>query len=268
MMSSRNPLFSVITVVRNDVDNIENTLLSVIGQTLRSIEYIVVDGRSTDGTLDVLNKHKAGINILISEKDHGIYDAMNKGLSISRGEWVIFINSGDRLYSSSTLEQLAGDIRPGRDIIYGHCEVRYGTFSRIKKAKGIEKLWQGMPFCHQSLLVRNELLKDRKFDTNYSLAADYNLVGELYSRQCKYFGSDIVISSISAAGRSDNDRIEVLRQYRAISSQYFKRDVTALYFTVQIGYAMLLAFIKKHLPVQMWDRLVKNKYKLLNRSAS
>lgn len=94
-MSKNNPKITVITVCFNDVYHIESTIQSVLSQTYSNIEYIVVDGGSTDGTIEKINKYKTQISKIISEKDSGIYDAMNKGLSISEGEWVNFLNSGD-----------------------------------------------------------------------------------------------------------------------------------------------------------------------------
>src|SRR5215217_1386671 len=89
------PVLSVITVVYNNVKDIERTMLSVLGQTYKAIEYIVIDGQSTDGTLQVVEKYKSSLAKIISEKDKGIYDAMNKGISLATGNYIIFMNSGD-----------------------------------------------------------------------------------------------------------------------------------------------------------------------------
>src|SRR5437879_6907645 len=96
------PKLSVITVVYNDVKGIERTMLSVLNQTYPNVEYIIIDGFSTDGTLDVIKKYQGRIK-LISEKDEGIYDAMNKGLAIATGDYVLFMNSGDEKYTLHTL---------------------------------------------------------------------------------------------------------------------------------------------------------------------
>lgn len=100
-MSNLQPKLSVITVVYNNVHDIERTLLSVLNQTYPNIEYLVIDGLSNDGTLDIINQYK--VTKLISEKDQGIYDAMNKGLAIATGDYVLFMNSGDEIYAADTV---------------------------------------------------------------------------------------------------------------------------------------------------------------------
>src|ERR1700689_2743832 len=102
-MTDFKPTLSVITVVYNNVKDIERTILSVINQTYPNIEYIIVDGLSTDGTLDVINRYKTKIAKLIREKDKGIYDAMNKGLAAATGDYVIFMNSGDGFFAKDTV---------------------------------------------------------------------------------------------------------------------------------------------------------------------
>src|ERR1700748_1301528 len=101
-MTDFKPTLSVITIVYNNARDIERTILSVVNQTWPNIEYIMVDGLSTDGTLEIINKYKNRIAKLISEKDEGIYDAMNKGLALASGDYVLFMNSGDEIYAPDT----------------------------------------------------------------------------------------------------------------------------------------------------------------------
>src|SRR5438105_14705 len=120
------PRISIITVVYNNVANIEVTILSILNQTYKNIEYIVIDGGSTDGTLDVIKKYKDKISFWVSEKDNGIYDAMNKGIKVATGEWINFINSGDSYFDNDVLEKImeaeyfnATSI----DVIYGNTQI-------------------------------------------------------------------------------------------------------------------------------------------------
>src|SRR5699024_3733405 len=114
---SFNPKISIITVVFNNAKDIEYTIQSVLNQSYEHVEYIIIDGLSTDGTLDILNKYRAQIDILISEKDKGIYDAMNKGLEQATGDYVLFLNSGDAFYDKNTLSEVFTD-SAGADIYY------------------------------------------------------------------------------------------------------------------------------------------------------
>ena len=100
------PLFSIITITWNAHKTIEVTLNSVADQTYKNYEYIVIDGASDDGTIDILDKNRHLINILINEPDNGLYDAMNKGLNLATGEYVIFLNAGDTFYNNKTLENI------------------------------------------------------------------------------------------------------------------------------------------------------------------
>ncbi|MCK4751602.1 MAG: glycosyltransferase, partial [Bacteroidales bacterium] len=116
MMQS--PKISIITVVYNDRGHIEETILSVLNQTYRHIEYVIVDGASSDGTLEVIRSFGDKIK-LISEPDRGLYDAMNKGLHVSQGDYVWYLNSGDQLFSEDTVEKMVAGMEGFPDVIYG-----------------------------------------------------------------------------------------------------------------------------------------------------
>ena len=118
---------SIVTVSYNAAAEIEPTLLSVAEQTHPDIEYLVVDGASGDGTLDIVNRYRDSVDVLVSEKDGGIYDAMNKALRLATGEAVIFMNAGD-FYLSRYVVELAAEFltrTPDADVVYGGIEVRY-----------------------------------------------------------------------------------------------------------------------------------------------
>ena len=125
--------FSIVTIVLNDKNNIEKTIQSVLNQNIE-IEYIIIDGGSTDGTLEVIEKYRDKIDILVSEKDDGIYNAMNKATEKANGEWVCFMNSGDGFYNSNVLKNILPNIENSLDVVYGDWEVRYASKNKIKKA--------------------------------------------------------------------------------------------------------------------------------------
>ncbi|SVC94866.1 uncharacterized protein METZ01_LOCUS347720, partial [marine metagenome] len=148
-------LVTVVTVVFNDAKHIEETINSVINQTYDNVEYLVIDGGSSDGTVDVLSKYDDQIDYWVSESDKGIYDAMNKGIELATGVWLNFMNSGDKYFSSDVLMQIFGVWNFGNvEIIYGNNEVRYPHKTRLASAGNIHNLWKGSQFSHQSAFIR------------------------------------------------------------------------------------------------------------------
>ena len=132
---------SVITVCLNVVETIEKTILSVLNQTYKDIEYIVIDGESKDGTLQIIDKYLNHTRIeLIVEKDTGIYNAMNKGVRMCHGDYIIFLNSGDIFCNNSVIERIVGQAK--KDIIYGNVIRRFSEESRLEKyTKHHDVLW-------------------------------------------------------------------------------------------------------------------------------
>ena len=170
------PTLSVITVVYNNVRDVERTLLSVLGQTYDAIEYIVVDGASTDGTLDIIGQYRSRISKFISEPDKGIYDAMNKGLALATGDYVIFMNSGDEFYSADTVAKVFATADDA-DIYYGETEMvndqRESLGQRRHKAPD-HFTWRsfnyGMSVSHQAIYIKRSLVE--LYDPAYQLSAD------------------------------------------------------------------------------------------------
>jgi len=116
------PKLSIITIVYNNMHHIERTMLSILYQTYPNIENIIIDGLSTDGTVDIIKKYESRISKFISEKDNGIYDAMNKGLALATGDYVLFMNSGDEIYTKDTIANVFASAEDA-DIYYGETEM-------------------------------------------------------------------------------------------------------------------------------------------------
>jgi glycosyltransferase involved in cell wall biosynthesis len=175
-----NPRLSVITIVYNNVRDIERTIRSVVNQTYANIEYVIVDGLSNDGTLQVIEKYKDRITKIVSEKDEGIYDAMNKGLSLATGDYVIFMNSGDEFYDSETVAAVfvSGD---NADIYYGETEMIADDGSSLgqRRHKAPAKFtWRGfkygMSISHQAIYIRRSLAEP--YDRRYQLSSDIDWI--------------------------------------------------------------------------------------------
>ncbi len=205
-----NPLITVITVSYNSVSVIEDTIESVLKQTYPRIEYIIIDGGSRDGTVDIIRQYEKSISFWISEKDSGVYHAMNKGIDRATGEWLIFMNSGDRFYSETILSQVF-EHEYKSDIIYGAVELDYGFTKIIKRPYPLECLPLHMCFSHQSCFVRTDLMKKTKFDTNYSIVADYAFFLEQYKKGNLFHQLPFTISTYdNVNGISSAPNIKVL----------------------------------------------------------
>lgn len=175
---------SIITVVWNDVSHIEGTILSVLGQTYKDFEYIIIDGGSTDGTVDIIKKYSDRLAYWCSEKDGGIYPAMNKGVSHATGEWVNFMNSGDLFADNKVLEDIFATSSHLNTITSSHYLIGGNTINffadgheEIHHASPASAIPTHLPFSHQASFTRREVCK---FDTDYRYAADYALFYHIY----------------------------------------------------------------------------------------
>jgi len=183
------PFFSVITVVRNAEFEIERTLQSIIGQDHESVEFIVIDGASTDGTTEIIRRYLDRIDFFISEPDQGLYNAMNKGLSLAHGKFAIFMNAGDVFASLDVLSKVFSIVK-GKDIVF-----MYGDYIRVSDrgatqvipSRSIKKIWYGMFASHQSMFYQIGFLRHEglRYDESYKIAADYKLTTEVIKRAGK-----------------------------------------------------------------------------------
>lgn len=213
------PVVSVVTVVRNAVNSIEATLQSVLSQDYPAIEYIVIDGRSTDGTLAVIERYRDRIARLRSEPDAGIYDAMNKGASLATGDWIIFMNAGDTFYANNVLSRLLPQLHGNADVICGATEkvlVDEIHTRRFHVATGRpENLWRHMPTSHQAILVRREVQQCYRFDTSYKWCADHELLARLHHDGKRFICVDQLICFFDCAGGKARDaRLYIQERWR------------------------------------------------------
>lgn len=181
MDTREKPLISVVTVCYNAANDIERTMLSVLNQTYKQIEYIIIDGGSTDGTVDIIKKHADKLAYWVSEPDNGIYDAMNKGGIKASGDWLQFLNSGDVLADVFVFEKIFNDNKyQGFGVIYGDIWERRPSGLYLSTPKDLEDFSFDFPIAHPSTFVRTGLFKSHLFDVTYKLAADFELLRKLY----------------------------------------------------------------------------------------
>jgi glycosyltransferase involved in cell wall biosynthesis len=236
-MLSAKQIVSIITVCLNSQDLIERTVQSVISQDYPHIEYIVIDGGSLDHTMDVLHTYKTKIAVLVSEKDNGIYDAMNKGLRNASGNLVYFLNSGDYLASASIISQIVEVVGecPDDDIFSG--DFFYYDNQGAQRCSGNRKDEIDLlarVINHQAIIARKEVFSNYGlFDTRYRIYADYDwLLRAVVKHGCRLKYTGIPFAFYLKAGRSDmvwrkylNERQEILMKYSTARQmlRYFLR---------------------------------------------
>ncbi|GAB4304666.1 MAG: hypothetical protein Fur0034_21680 [Desulfuromonadia bacterium] len=219
---------SVITPVKNACNDIVKCIESVASQSFASKEHIIIDGLSSDNTLDLVERLAKKYNHLkyISEADHGIYDAMNKGIDIASGEWIYFLGSDDQIYDDHVVERVMGisdidslDFLYG-NVVWGDTGIIYdGKFSLLKLMK--------KNICHQAIFYRKNIFQQfGKFDVRYSLLADYLMNIILFSSgivRIKYI--DIIVAKYGIYGKSTlMVDLKFFEDYSFIINKYFPKE--------------------------------------------
>lgn len=230
MSKYKTPLISIITVVYNNKIGLEETIKSMISQSYKNFEYIVIDGASTDGTLDIITKYNQYITTYISEPDKGIYDAMNKGIDLAKGEYIYFLNSSDTLYNDLVLEEVASTISQIQaDIYYGNVELIYPNFNSLFPSKGYSlENYQAPP--HQGTFVTRQYILDNKFDTNYKSSADFEFFCKAQANNRLIHCCDTLIAKMPSGGFSSNKNIHYPESYSIIKKYFGRYYAYSFYF--------------------------------------
>lgn len=250
------PRITVITVVFNGSTFIEDTILSVVRQTYTNLEYIVIDGGSTDGTVDIIQKYADKIDYWHSEKDAGIYDAMNKGLQKATGRWVNFMNAGDVFHGVDTVSEIFAAGTQTAAVIYGGVEIVYPDLVRIQHPGDPAKLWQGMQFCHQSAFTDVIYHQSHPFDIRYRIAADLAFFYQAYQAQMTFSDCGKVISRVITGGVSEANRVKAILSSRDAVCGRRWRPFIRLYYIGRIISAMLRTLAKRCLPRALVRKLI------------
>ena len=196
-------LFSIVTVVYNCSDLLEKTMLSVLQQTCPDKEYIVIDGGSTDGSVDLIHTYQKQLAYWCSERDGGIYQGMNKGIHRAKGKWIIFMNAGDVFADSGVLDKITVYAKNGdNDVIYGDILVNKGGELKLKKAlEPCNK--QRMYFCHQAAFVRTAIMKEHLFDVRFRMSADFYFFKRCYLSGCRFLHVHVPVAVYDRTGVSN-----------------------------------------------------------------
>jgi glycosyltransferase involved in cell wall biosynthesis len=226
-----NKHFSIITICRNESNKIRETCESIVSQKYYNYEWIVIDGASTDGTISILQEYSRHISILVSESDGGIYEAMNKGLSIAKGKYVVFMNGGDSFASPRVLDKVASS--PDVDLIYGDIFLNSVSGEVVKFP---DQLYDGYllrkTIPHQATFYNMQLF-DRigNFNTSYRIAADYELyVRMLEIAKVSYYHISEPLAICDQDGISSNTKLRKIRrrENHRVRKKYFKKYLWTL----------------------------------------
>lgn len=224
----KNPLLSIITVNLNNYDGLEKTINSVIKQNADYIEFIIIDGNSSDGCVELIKKNEENITYWVSEKDNGIYQAMNKGITVATGKYCLFLNAGDVLYENDTinklmLENLTGDIINFNSYVVG----KHQPKTMVKSKKNINFFdFYKHTIIHQATLIKKELFtKVGLYNESLKIVSDWEFfIKALFKENCSYQSSNLILSVF------DSDGISSKPENREISLKE-RNDILELHFS-------------------------------------
>lgn len=243
------PKISIVTVVYNGAYTLEKTIKSITTQTYSNIEYIVVDGGSVDGTVDIIKKHADAISKWISEPDNGIYDAMNKGIKLSTGDYLWFINSGDEIYSPNTLERIFNvNNSPFHGVYYGNTVMIDSEGNEIGERRlspPSSLTWRGfkngMLVSHQSFIVSKKIAS--LYNTEFIFSADFEWCLLALKKADKVINTHQILSRFLDGGITKQNIAAGLKERFKIMTRYFG-FLPTLFSHVIIGSRFFLFLIK------------------------
>jgi len=219
------PKLSIITIVYNNVRDIERTLLSVLNQTYPNIEYIIIDGLSTDGTIDIIKKQESRISKFVSERDEGIYDAMNKGLALATGDYVLFMNSGDEIYVNDTVANVFATADDA-DIYYGETEMIDSAGQSLGQRRhkapevlSLKSFKYGMSVSHQAIYIKRSLTGP--YDRNFQLSSDIHWILRAIKKATTIVNVHQYVAKYLVGGMSKKRHRQSLKERFAIMKQHY-----------------------------------------------
>lgn len=251
------PKITVVTVTCNCADVLQATIDSVAEQIYPNVEYIVVDGGSTDGTVEVIRANASKIARWISEPDRGIYDAMNKSVAMASGEWINFMNAGDTFHSPTVVAEIVRHANPKSDIIYGDTLMINKVACYVRKCPAITTMAHDMVFGHQASFTRRSLLCSMPFDTSFRITADYNFFYQAYMRTFVFQYVDMVVADYDCDdGISANNVLRLVSEQARVKGLSHKMSWRVSHCIFGVTYKFK-CWIKSMLPQSVRTRLKK-----------
>ena len=217
------PLVTVITVVLNGEQHLEQTIRSVLEQSYANIEYLVLDGGSTDGTLEIIGRYEDRIDSWVSEPDAGIYDAMNKGIARARGELIGLLNADDYYEPDGVAAAVASYRRSGKaGIYYGHTYLLQEDLGLRYEYPARNQHWRGMGFCHPAMFAHRQVYREvGEYDQRYRLAADYDFLLRALERKVALIPVDAYLVNYRNSGLSASNLAASLGEIGHINRLHF-----------------------------------------------
>lgn len=249
--------YTIITINYNNGKELRRTIESVINQTLTDFEYVVIDGGSTDDSISIIKEYADRIDFWISERDKGVYNAMNKGLSHAHGEYVNFMNSGDSFYSPTVLEEIDSQIGDS-DILFGNvCNSASGKVYGGVKA-GCEVTFLTLKkeiLCHQGTFYRRAIFERHPYDESLKLIADWKVnVQAIVFDNCKVKVVDTIVANYDLTGMSSTQSQLHAEERKRVMAELFPerilKDYEHLYTEGEMPIVSLLPELKKRGRVQ------------------
>lgn len=230
---------SIITVTYNAASVLKRTLDSVKAQSWKQIEHLIIDGASKDETISMAETYKAQCPyevVILSEPDKGLYDAMNKGLRLATGDYLVFLNAGDTLHAAETLETIVRSAQSLPGVLYGDTAItdEQGNFLHLRRLRPPKKLsWksfrQGMLVCHQAFYALTDIAKNLPYDPRYRYSADVDwcirVMKEAQKRQLPLVNTQAILADYQEEGQTTihhrdslKERFDVMRRHYGLFS--------------------------------------------------
>ena len=257
---------SIITINLNNASGLQKTCLSVVTQTFKEFEWIIIDGASVDNSVDIIKQYLNNVSYWISEPDSGVYNAMNKGINIATGEYFLFLNSGDYLLHPWTLHEVINEIKLSKYADVYYTDVLLSDYQLIKHPKTITlNFFLKTSINHQNCIIRQKLFKDELYNENYKIASDwYFFIKGFYNNTITYFHIKTNITIYDINGISNNkklisERKEILEKMNLVikDSSFSSRKYLS-------SFCNILKLIKYILPYGLYKIIVFLKIKYVN----
>jgi glycosyltransferase involved in cell wall biosynthesis len=253
---------TIITVVLNSELLIERTLRSVANQTYQNTEYIVIDGASTDKTVDIIKRYSSKISLFITEPDHGVYDAMNKAIEYATGDWLIFLNAGDLFNSTETVSNISPYLEENKEtaIVYGDVLIDFSFFTNHVRSRPIDDIKNVMITNHQACFINSTVHKLTKYDLKYKIASDYDFILKLYNSGYTISQVNLTVSRVQPGGISDTKRDKTFFEYLIIKNKYNKSIMNYIHYYKSLFRFRISHLVKLLLPTRFIKHIYSSKF--------